>query len=223
MSPWTWNPITFPNISLDPISPTVPDVYTFTMNPFTATIPDWNPITLPVPSLPITGDGWDMGTTTVTVTLPFSLVFNFEAITSTWQPVITRAYQLQEDVEDDVFSGTGGFGVQGMGGGLSIQSTQADNLQSMEIAGYTASDMAAEMTSGMTTAFDYVRAITGIGILGPTVTAILVGLGWISIVIFGKFLFKSIIVIIDVTIALLRIAIDVVIAILNALDLIPFI
>lgn len=221
LTPWSWTPISFPDLSFDPISPTIPDVYTFTMQPFTMTIPDWDPITVPVPTLPVTSTGWDIESSTVTVTLPFSLVFNFTTITNVWHPVITRAYQLQEDVEDDVLGGD--FGVQGAEGGLSIQNVQADALQSMEIAGYTASEMASEMTYGMGTAFDYLRAVADIGILGPTVTAILVGLGWISIVTFGKFLFKSIIVIIDVTVAVLRIVIDVIIAILNALDLIPFI
>jgi len=220
MSAWTWNPISFPDLGFTPMSPTVPGVYTFTMNPFTLPVPDWNPISLPVPSLPLTATGFEVETSTVTVTLPFSLVFNFTAVTSTWQPVITRAYQLQEDVEDHVL---GGFGAQAMGGGLSIQSTQADELRSMEISGYTASEMAAEMTAGMTTAFDFVRAITDIGILGPTVTAIVVGLGWITLVTLGKFVFKSVILVIDVVKVLLDLVIDLLKLFLEVIHLIPFI
>jgi nicotinamide mononucleotide (NMN) deamidase PncC len=150
-------------------------------------------------------------------------VFNFTAITSTWQPVITRVYQLQEDVEEDVLGGGFGGQQQMQEAGLGIQSTQADELRTMEIAGYTADEMAAEMTESMTTTFDYVRAIADIGVLGPTAASILIGLGWITIVTFGKFMFKSILVIIDVIKVLLDLVIDVIKTILQALELIPFI
>lgn len=211
-------PITFPPLSTLVVSPNVPPVLTFTIETYTMADPDFPTIPLPVPALPLTATGFDIETSTITVSLPFSLVFNITAVTQTWQPVITRSYRFYEDMEDDVWGG--GFGVQSVQGGLSVQA--AEELASMELFGYTASEMATELTDGMMTTFDYVRAIADIGILGPTAASILIGLGWITIISFAKILFKAVQVIIDVTRELLRIVIDVVKMILEIIHLIPF-
>jgi hypothetical protein len=214
--------ITLPDISMTPISPSVPGIYTFSLDALSLTVPSWEPISLPVPSLPTTYT-FDPSTRTVTVTLPFSIVFNFTTITNAFQPVITRSYNLWEDVEDDVLGG--GFGAQGAGEGagleMIIQSSPAADLESMELAGYTASDMASELVYGMDLSFSYLRAVADVGILGPTAVSVIIGLGWIAFVTFGQFLFKAILVLIDVGAMLLRLILELIKTILEVIHLIP--
>ncbi len=71
------------------------------------------------------------------------------------------------------------------------------NIETMQLANYTAAEMAAEMTTGMDTSLSYLRAVGNIGILGPSALAILIGLAWITYVTLARFVISSLLVLYD--------------------------
>jgi len=66
-----------------------------------------------------------------------------------------------------------------------------DSIKNKTIAGKTAEDMADEMADGFDVLLSYLRGVAGIAIIGPSLAAVLVGLGWVAIVTGAKLLVKG--------------------------------
>jgi len=77
-----------------------------------------------------------------------------------------------------------------------------DSIKSKTLAGKTADEMADEMADGFDVALSYLRGVSGIAIIGPTLAAVLVGLGWVTLVTTGKFLVKGTLSIIGIALAI---------------------
>jgi len=101
-----------------------------------------------------------------------------------WDTVISLAELLPEEIAAAM--------------GLSTKWAEGEmpNLNSLEIGGYTASEMAQELTDGIDAALSYVRGLSSIGVIGPTAATLLIGVSWIALVAALKLLLGGIILLV---------------------------
>jgi len=74
----------------------------------------------------------------------------------------------------------------------------------IELAGYTASELADELVTGMDVALSYLRSVRTIGVIGPTAAAMIIGIGWIAFVAFAKMVLKALFLVINLVMKLWR-------------------
>lgn len=142
---------------------------------------------LDVPTFPSTLGLPDMPSLTLSsyITSMYSPIIELTEAIVSWDQVITSSLFLSDELRDAMGAGSG-------------------NLGDIELAGYTADEMVTELVTGIDTAFSYLRSITTIGIIGPTATALILGISWIFFVAFVKILVRTIFATIHLIVELWR-------------------
>lgn len=161
--------------------------------PTSLNLPSFPPLT--PPQFPSTLGLPNMPTLTLIsyITDVFSPIISLTTSIMRWDQVITSSLFLPSELSQST-----GIGVDGFEGGSGSASMD------LEIAGYTATELANELITGMDVALSYIRSIRAIGVIGPTAAAMLIGMGWIAFVAFAKILIKVLLAVIHFVIEIWR-------------------
>jgi len=96
-----------------------------------------------------------------------------------WDTIIDSSLVMPSGIAEAAGFGIDDFGDDGGSPDMDIS-----------IAGYTASGLAAELVSGMDAMLSYLRGVEEIGVIGPTVAALVVGISWITFIALVKIVLK---------------------------------
>jgi len=159
---------------------------TLNLPPFPALIPPTFPSTLGLPEMPTL-------TLMSYITDVFSPVISLTEQVMFWDAVITSSLLMPAALGEAMGIDVGGFA--GGGGPADVD---------IELAGYTASELADELVTGMDVALSYLRSVRTIGVIGPTAAAMIIGIGWIAFVAFAKMVLKALFLVINLVMKLWR-------------------
>ena len=113
------------------------------------------------------------------ITDTFSSVISLTQAIMQWNTVVDLGLILGDDLAD-IF----GIDMSGFRDGTGSPET---DLETFTLAGYTAEEMATELTSGFDLILSYLRSVNDIGIIGPTVAALLLAFAWVMFLVFLRF------------------------------------
>ncbi len=130
------------------------------------------PGTLGLPDMPAL-----MGTVWIT-TLVSPVDELVEAIMN-WDTIIDLSLVMPVGIAEEAGFGIDDFGDEGGAPSMDI-----------EIAGYTATSLADELVSGIDAVFSYLRGVEDIGVIGPTVATLVIGIAWITFIAMVKIVVK---------------------------------
>jgi hypothetical protein len=183
-------PISEPEVPLADIfqSQQAGDFFPRTLNlpPFPTLYPPTFPSTLGLPVMP-----------TITIlsfiTTTFSPIINLTENIMNWNALIDSALFLPEELAEGA-----GIGVTGWADG------SGEPNVNIEIAGYTASEMADALVSGVDQALSFLRSLRAIGVIGPTAAAMIIGVGWIAFVAIVKILANAMMLVVHFVLEIWR-------------------
>ena len=110
-----------------------------------------------------------------------------------WDTIIDSSLIMPVGIAEAAGFGIDDFGDEGGSPDMDIS-----------IAGYTASGLAAELVSGMDAMLSYLRGVEEIGVIGPTVAALVVGISWITFIALVKIVLKPLMLVVHLVLEIWR-------------------
>jgi len=137
----------------------------------------------------------DMPTLTVLsyITEVVSPIVDLTEAIMNWDTIIDSSLIMPVGIAEAAGFGIDDFGEEGGAPSMDI-----------EIAGYTATGLADELVTGMDTALSYLRGVEDIGVIGPTVATLVVGISWITFIAMVKIVVKPLLFVVHLVLEIWR-------------------